>query len=80
MTFAPHGVTVNAIAPAAIEGPAGRGDARGHDRGLREANPYRPPGSVRRRWLRSSRAYLASEAAAFTTGATYDVNGGILMR
>jgi NAD(P)-dependent dehydrogenase (short-subunit alcohol dehydrogenase family) len=24
--------------------------------------------------------FLASPAAAFTTGATYDVNGGILMR
>jgi 3-oxoacyl-[acyl-carrier protein] reductase len=76
--LAPHGVTVNAIAPAAIESPvldalpeATRGDiARSIPVG-RLGRPEEVAALV---------AYLASEEAGYVTGATFDVNGGLLMR
>ncbi len=76
--FARHGVTVNAIAPAAIEGPAAAAmPAEKIAAYVREI----PAGRLGQpHEVAAVAAYLASEAAAFTTGATYDVNGGMLMR
>lgn len=76
--LAPHGVTVNALSPAAIHGPS-----------LDEIDD-----DARRRFLATlpvgrfgletevaaAAVYLASDAAGFTTGATLDLNGGKLMR
>ena len=76
--FAPHGVSVNAIAPAAIDGPAVA--AMPPDT---IANYVReiPAGRLGRPdEVAALAAFLASPSAGFTTGATYDVNGGILMR
>ena len=69
---------MNAIAPAAIEGPS----------------VAAVPAEKSRRWCRTIPvgrlgrpeeiaalvAYLASDDAGFVTGATYDINGGMLMR
>ena len=76
--LAPHGVTVNTISPAAIEGSS-----------LSELDE-----AARRRFLATlpvgrfgheaevaaAAVYLASDEAGFVTGATLDLNGGRLMR
>jgi 3-oxoacyl-[acyl-carrier protein] reductase len=77
-SFAPYGVTVNAIAPAAIEGPAAA--AMPSDK-LSAYVKEIPVGRLGRpNEVAALAVFLASPEAAFTTGATYDVNGGILMR
>jgi 3-oxoacyl-[acyl-carrier protein] reductase len=77
--LAESGVTVNAIAPAAIDSPLvhellspERIDA------MLERIPVGRLG--RPEEVAAAVAYLASDAAAFVTGATLDVNGGMLMR
>jgi 3-oxoacyl-[acyl-carrier protein] reductase len=76
--FAPYGVTVNAIAPAAIEGPAVA--AMPADK-LAAYSKEIPVGRLGRPdEVAALAVFLVSPAAAFTTGATYDVNGGIVMR
>ena len=77
-TFAPHGVTVNAIAPAAIEGPQVAAMPAETIEAYAKQIPIGRLG--RSEEVAAVAAYLASEEAAFTTGATFDVNGGILMR
>ena len=77
--LAGSGVTVNAVAPAAIDGPS-----------VRELLPPErieamleriPVGRLGRpEEVAAAVAYLASDAAGFITGATLDVNGGMLMR
>jgi 3-oxoacyl-[acyl-carrier protein] reductase len=77
--LADAGVTVNAVAPAAIDSPL-----------VREFLPperidalveRRPGGRLGRAdEVAAAVAYLASDAAAFVTAATLDVNGGMLMR
>ena len=76
--LAPQGVTVNALAPAAIAGPAL--DAMPADRraALAAAIPVGRFG--RGEEVGAAVVYLASPAAAFMTGATLDLNGGRLMR
>jgi 3-oxoacyl-[acyl-carrier protein] reductase len=76
--LAPHGVTVNAVAPAAITSP------------VLEALPAEQIGELERSIpvgrlgrgdeVAAAVAYLCSEEAAFVTGATLDLNGGLLMR
>ena len=76
--LAPHGVTVNAVAPAAIDGPM-----------VASVSPERieamlkniPVGRLGRPdEVAALVSYLVSDEAGFTTGATFDVNGGMLMR
>jgi len=76
--LARSGVTVNAVAPAAIDGPM-----------VSQVPPEKveamvktiPVGRLGRgEEVAAAVAYLASDAAAFVTGATLDVNGGMLMR
>jgi 3-oxoacyl-[acyl-carrier protein] reductase len=77
-TFASHGVTVNAIAPAAIEGPQ---VAAMPAETIEAYTKQILVGRLgRAEEVAAVAAYLASEEAGFTTGATFDVNGGMLMR
>jgi 3-oxoacyl-[acyl-carrier protein] reductase len=76
--LAGSGVTVNAVAPAAIEGPvfdalpAERQDAIAASIPVgRAGHPDEVAATV---------AFLATERAAFITGTTIDVNGGLFMR
>jgi 3-oxoacyl-[acyl-carrier protein] reductase len=76
--FAGAGVTVNAIAPAAIEGPAAAAMPADTMSAYVEQIPVGRLG--RPEEVAALAVFLTSPEAAFTTGATYDVNGGILMR
>ena len=76
--LAPHGVTVNAIAPAAIDGPLAREVLR--DR-LDEKLADIPVGRLgRAEEVAALVSFLVSDDAGYITGATLDVNGGVLMR
>jgi 3-oxoacyl-[acyl-carrier protein] reductase len=76
--LAPHGVTVNAVAPAAIDGPLARTVFR--DR-LDEKLADIPVGRLGRpEEVAVLVSFLLSEDAAYITGATFDANGGVLMR
>jgi 3-oxoacyl-[acyl-carrier protein] reductase len=77
--FAPYGVTVNAIAPgptrtaAMDEARLRRVDAMAEDDvPLKRAGTPEEIGALA--------AFLASDHAGHITGATYDINGGVLMR
>jgi 3-oxoacyl-[acyl-carrier protein] reductase len=76
--FASCGVTVNAIAPTAIEGPS---VAAMPPESIQAYSRQIPVGRL---GLPSEVAalaeFLASDESGFITGATYDINGGILMR
>ena len=76
--LAPHGVTVNAIAPAAIEGP--QVDALPPERrdALAASIPLGRLGHPDE--IAAVVAFLASEEAAYITGTTIDLNGGLFMR
>jgi 3-oxoacyl-[acyl-carrier protein] reductase len=76
--LAPHGVTVNAVAPAAIDGPLVATVPPERVEAMVRAIPVRRlgrPGEVA-----ALVAWLLSDEAGFVTGATLDVNGGLLMR
>jgi 3-oxoacyl-[acyl-carrier protein] reductase len=76
--LAPHGVTVNALAPSAVRSPLL--DALDDDRrrAVAASIPVGRFGEARE--VSAAVVYLASSAAGFTTGATLDLNGGRLMR
>lgn len=76
--LAPHGVTVNTLAPAAIRGPLldALDDARRAT--LAASIPLGRFGEAGD--VAAAAVYLASPAASFMTGATIDLNGGRLMR
>lgn len=76
--LAPHGVTVNAVAPSAIEGPQLDAiDARRRD-ALLAAVPLGRFGRAAE--VAATVLWLASDAAGYVTGQTIDVNGGRAMR
>jgi 3-oxoacyl-[acyl-carrier protein] reductase len=76
--LAGDGVTVNAVAPAAIEGP--QLDAVAPERldALRGTIPVGRFGRADE--VGELVAFLASDAAGYITGATLDINGGLAMR
>lgn len=76
--LAPHGVTVNAVAPAAIDGPVMAAMPAERVEAMAQAIPVGRLG--RPEEVAAIVTFLASEAAGFITGATLDVNGGLLMR
>jgi 3-oxoacyl-[acyl-carrier protein] reductase len=76
--LAPYGVTVNAVAPAAIDSPLARevfGDR------LEEKIGAIPVGRLGRpEEVAALVSYLLSDDAGYVTGTTLDVAGGVLMR
>ena len=76
--LAGDGVTVNAVAPAAIEGPQLDGVAPERRDVLRGTIPVGRFGRADE--VGDLVAYLASDAAGYITGATLDINGGLAMR
>lgn len=76
--LAPHGVTVNALAPAAVRSPALDAMSQMQQRTLAAGIPLGRFGQPEE--VAAAAVYLASPAAAFITGATLDLNGGRLMR
>lgn len=76
--LAAHRVTVNAIAPAAIDGPLMAGLDAGLKERLKQGIPVGRFGLDRE--VAAAALYLASEDAGYVTGVTLDVNGGLLMR
>jgi 3-oxoacyl-[acyl-carrier protein] reductase len=76
--LAPDGVTVNAVAPAAVRTPSFAILSEERLEALRERIPvgrFGEPAEVG-----ELVAFLCSDAAAYITGATLDVNGGLFMR
>lgn len=76
--LAPHGVTVNALAPAAISSPALDAMEPARRQTLQASIPLGRFGLPEE--VAAAVVYLASPAAAFMTGATLDLNGGRFMR
>lgn len=76
--LAPHGVTVNAIAPAAIDSPPLQAMPPAQRDALQASIPLGRFGQADE--VAAAALYLASPAAAFVTGATLDINGGRFMR
>jgi 3-oxoacyl-[acyl-carrier protein] reductase len=76
--LAGSGVTVNAVAPAAIDGPMVAAVAPERIEAMLRSIPVGRLG--RPEEVAAAVAYLASAEAGFVTGATLDVNGGMLMR
>lgn len=76
--LAGDGVTVNAVAPAAIRTPAMDEIEPERIEALQRTIPVGRVGTSEE--VASVVAYLCSPAASFVTGATVDVNGGLLMR
>lgn len=76
--LAPHGVTVNALAPAAVRSPVLEAMDEARRRTLVAGIPVGRFGEPEE--VAAAVVYLASPAAAFVTGATLDLNGGRLMR
>jgi 3-oxoacyl-[acyl-carrier protein] reductase len=76
--LAPHGVTCNAVAPAAVRTPAF--DVLSDDRleALRQRIPVGRFGEPDE--IGALVAFLCSDEAGYITGATFDANGGLLMR
>jgi len=76
--LAPHAVTVNAVAPAAVAGPMVASVPSERIEAMLTTIPVGRLGRAEE--VAALVAFLVSDEAGFTTGATFDVNGGMLMR
>jgi 3-oxoacyl-[acyl-carrier protein] reductase len=76
--LASSGVTVNALAPAAIAGPILDAMTPERQAQIAASIPVGRVGSPEE--VAATVAFLVSDAAAFITGTTIDVNGGLFMR
>ena len=77
--FAAKGVTVNAIAPGPMESPIVHSVVSDEKMTQFIENiPVKALGSMT--FIAETCALLASPSAAFVTGATWDINGGLFMR
>jgi 2-hydroxycyclohexanecarboxyl-CoA dehydrogenase len=82
LELAPHGITVNAIAPGMIDTPMLRRAAAGGDVGKLEkiasaVIPVGRPGAVEE--IAATCGFLSSNEAAFITGQVIGVNGGMVL-
>jgi 3-oxoacyl-[acyl-carrier protein] reductase len=75
--LAPHNITVNAIAPGQIETDMGALSGETRQR-VTEMIPLKRLGKPED--IAYAALFLASDAASYITGATLDVNGGVLKR
>lgn len=73
----PIGITVNAIAPGPIDTPMLARSASGGSYTMLDSVPLRRIGTPDE--IAEAASFLASVGAGFVTGATIDVNGGLLM-
>ena len=71
-------MTVNAIAPGPIDGPSVAAMPAETVAAYAKQIPVQRLG--RPEEVAALAAFLASEESGYVTGATYDVNGGMLMR
>jgi 3-oxoacyl-[acyl-carrier protein] reductase len=76
--LAPHGVTCNALAPAAVRTPVFDDLPEERLEALRQRIPVGRFGEPAE--IGELAAFLCSEEAGYITGATFDANGGLLMR
>src|SRR4051794_39699051 len=77
LELAEHGITVNAVAPGEIATPmTGQEDANVHDE-ERHAIPAGRPGDARE--IAAVIAFLASPDASYATGASFVIDGGMLL-
>jgi len=76
--LARHGVTVNAVAPAAIDGPLARSVLGDRVENELESIPVGRLG--RPEEVAALVSFLLSDDAGYITGTTIDVNGGAVMR
>lgn len=76
--LAPFGVTVNALAPAAIRGQMMDAMPQEKVETLASSIPVGRVGQPEE--VAAAAVYLASDAAGYVTGATLDINGGRFMR
>lgn len=76
--LAPHGVTVNAIAPAVVRVPVMASLPRDRLAALVETIPVARIGEAEE--VAAVARFLVSNDAGYVTGATFDINGGQLMR
>lgn len=76
--LAPHGVTCNALAPAAVRTPVFDELPEERLEALRQRIPVGRFGEPAE--IAELAAFLCSEEAGYVTGATFDANGGMLMR
>jgi NAD(P)-dependent dehydrogenase (short-subunit alcohol dehydrogenase family) len=77
-SLANQGITVNAVAPAAIETPEMENIDSVKLEKMKESIPVQRFGKAEE--VASMVLYLASDAAGYITGSTFDINGGLLMR
>jgi 3-oxoacyl-[acyl-carrier protein] reductase len=76
--LAPHGVTCNALAPAAVRTPVFHEIPKERLEAMRQRIPVGRFGEPAE--IGELAAFLCSEQAGYITGATFDANGGLLMR
>jgi len=77
LELAEHGITVNAVAPGEISTPmTGQEDVDPHDQD-RPGVPLGRPGDARE--VAALVVHLASEKSTYTTGASYVIDGGMLL-
>jgi NAD(P)-dependent dehydrogenase (short-subunit alcohol dehydrogenase family) len=77
LELAEHGITVNSVAPGEISTPmTGQEDADPHEQD-RPGVPLKRPGDARE--VAALIAWLASPESSYVTGASYVVDGGMLL-
>jgi len=77
-SLADQGITVNTVAPAAIETPEMAKMDPAVLAKMKESIPVKRFGEAEE--VANMVSYLASDAAGYITGSTFDINGGLLMR